>query len=192
MPDYDSIEDPYCYPGTTVLKNRLDIRDADALQAFEAEIADSRAREPLPGGRLSLSHFRAIHRHLFGDVYPWAGAFRTVRISKGGSTFCYPENIVGQLRVLFADPCHDFWRRGFTAAEFANVGAHFLSELNAIHAFREGNGRVQLAFMGVVSAHVGHPFDLGRLVPDRFLAAMITSFRGDEGPLAAQLREMID
>ncbi len=192
MSEYDSIEDPYCYPGTAVLKNRLDIRDAVALQAFEAEIVDSRAREPLPGGRLSVSHFKAVHRHLFGDVYPWAGAFRKVRISKGSSTFCYPENIAAQLRDLFADPRHDFWRCELSAAEFATVGAHFLSELNAIHAFREGNGRVQLAFMGMVSAHVGHPFDLGRLVPSRFLAAMISSFRGDEEPLAAQLREMID
>ena len=60
-----------------------------------------RAEEPYPVGRLSINHFRAIHRHLFQDVYAWAGRFRTVRISKGGSMFCYPEHIRAETRRLF-------------------------------------------------------------------------------------------
>jgi cell filamentation protein len=93
---YAATDDPYCYPGSAVLRNKLDIRDAAALEAFEEEVTRERAAEPLPAGKLSVTHFRAIHRHLFQDVYTWAGGLRTVRMSKGGSMFAYPEHIPDQ------------------------------------------------------------------------------------------------
>lgn len=98
---YDAAVDPYCYPGTAVLINRLDIRDPNELQAFEDEITRERAAEPLPAGRLSVSHLKSVHHHLFQDVYDWAGRVRTIRISKGDSMFCYPENIQAELAKLF-------------------------------------------------------------------------------------------
>src|ERR1035437_3550318 len=94
---YDAIEDPYCYPGTTVLKNRAGHRTQRALTQFETAMSAQRADEPLPIGRLSVHHYQAVHRHLFQDVYQWAGTFRTVRISKDGSMFCYPEHIPSQM-----------------------------------------------------------------------------------------------
>ena len=72
---YDAIVDPYCYPGTTVLRNVPNIRDQAELDEFEAAMTAQRADEPLPGGRLSVSHYRRIHHHLFQDVYFWAGRF---------------------------------------------------------------------------------------------------------------------
>lgn len=138
---YDSVADPYCYPGTSVLKNHANIHDQEALSAFEHEAMLQRAEEPFPVGRLSVAHFRALHHHLFQDVYPWAGKFRTVRISKGGSMFCYPENISGEMRQLFARLRRARFLEGLPAAEFASKAAHFLADLNAIHPFREGNGR---------------------------------------------------
>jgi hypothetical protein len=91
--DYDAVADPYCYPGTAVLRNIPDIRDPAALAEFEAVSTAQRADEPLPEGRLSVRHYRAIHHHLFRDVYAWAGKLRTVRLGKDDSAFCYPENI---------------------------------------------------------------------------------------------------
>ena len=85
MSMYGAVDDPYCYPGTTVLKNKLGLTKQADLDEFEAEISLQRSAEPLPEGKLSYSHYRAIHRHLFQDVYVWAGKPRTVRISKGGS-----------------------------------------------------------------------------------------------------------
>ena|ERR1700722_8604511 len=85
MSVYGAVDDPYCYPGTTVLKNKLGLTKQADLDEFEAEISLQRSAEPLPGGKLSYSHYRAIHRHLFQDVYVWAGKPRTVRISKSGS-----------------------------------------------------------------------------------------------------------
>jgi hypothetical protein len=104
---YDAVADPYCYPGTTVLKNILDIHDQAALDEFEAAITAQRADEPLPGGRFSIAQCKAIHHHLFQDVYAWAGTFRTVRIGKDGSAFCYPENIDREMKRLFAVLKHE-------------------------------------------------------------------------------------
>lgn len=87
---YRAAADPYCYAGTNVLKNRLGLRSAAALRDFEAEITAQRASEPFPAGRLTITHYKAIYRHLFQDVYSWAGRYRTIRIHKDASTFCYP------------------------------------------------------------------------------------------------------
>ncbi len=175
--------DPYCYPGTTVLINRLDLHDQAALAAFEAEITSQRATEPLPAGRLGYRHYRAIHRHLFQDVYSWAGKIRTVRMSKDASAFCYPEHIDREMQRLFADLARQKYFRELDAATFSRKAAHFLAELNAIHPFREGNGRTQLSFLIILAEQAGHPFAMERLDPKAMLAATIASFGGNEGPL---------
>jgi cell filamentation protein len=185
---YDAVADPYCYPGTTVLINKLNLRDQARLDAFEAEITIQRAAEPLPAGALGFTHYRAIHRHLFQDVYPWAGKIRTVRISKDGNFFCYPENIDSEARKLFRHLRESKFFRGLSSEVFAQRTAHFLSELNAVHPFREGNGRTQLAFLTLLAENAGHPLALEKMNPDAMLAAMIASFGGDE----IQLRKLIE
>lgn len=184
---YGAFDDPYCYPGTNVLINKLDIRDLGLLEAFEEEITRERAAEPLPSGQLSVRHFRAVHRHLFQDVFDWAGELRTVRIFRENSAFAYPENIPGELKRLFAWLQERRYLRELDRRAFAAGAAHFLAELNAIHAFRDGNGRTQLGFMTLLASKAGHPLDLEKLEPSRFLEAMIASFKGDESRLAHQL-----
>ena len=189
---YEAGADPYCYPGTDVLRNLVDLRDADALAAFEAAMVHERSLQPLPTGRLSVSHYRAIHRHLFQDVYNWAGRYRTVRIAKGGSVFCYPENIATQMTVLFLDlKGRDFFAEK-SAEDFSRAAAGFLGGLNAIHPFREGNGRTQNAFLGILAARAGHQVDFSRLDPDSFLRAMIESFAVGETRLADEILGLIE
>lgn len=189
---YDAVADEYCYPGTTVLKNKLDLTNAEELAAFEAEVSDARADEELPAGNLDYEHFRSIHRHLFQDVYEWAGEPRSVRISKGGSMFCFPENIEGEATRLFATLKRDDFLKRLTSRAFASKSAHFLAELNAIHAFREGNGRAQLSFFLLLAHQAGHSLSLEELDPGAFLAAMIASFDGDEQPLATIIEHLVD
>ena len=100
---YDAVSDSYCYPGTTVLKNHAGLQSQGDLDFFEEEATAQRFAEPLPAGNFDLRHLSAIHRHLFQDVYAWAGSVRTVRLSKGSSTFCYPENLDRELGRLFSD-----------------------------------------------------------------------------------------
>ncbi len=189
---YDAVEDPYCYPGTTVLKNKLKLKIQNELEEFEAEITAQRAEEPLPTGKLTYSHYRAIHKHLFQDVYDWAGKIRTVRISKGGSMFCYPESIDREMSKLFSSLAGQRRLKGTSADEFAKKAAHFLAELNAIHPFREGNGRTQLTFLTLLAETAGHPLTMERLDPGEVMQAMIESFGGDEKPLAALIRDLVE
>jgi len=175
---YDAIDDPYTYENSTVLINKLDLRQQAALEAFEAEISSARSDEPLPEGQFDFTHYKAIHYHLFQDVYEWAGNARSVRMSKGGNPFCFPENIEGEATRLFGDLAADDYLRGLDSSTFADKAAHFLAELNAIHAFREGNGRSQLTFFALLADHAGYPVNFARLDPDKMLDAMIASFDG--------------
>lgn len=188
---YDAFDDPYCYRGTAILRNKVGLRDAEALEAFELEMSTLRSEEPLPKGRFGPAHYRAVHRHLFQDVYSWAGRFRTVRTSKGGNPFCFPEHIPAQMEALFAQlragPCFADPDRG----TFVGAAAEFLGELNAIHPFREGNGRSQLAFMHLIGLRAGHPFDFARVERETFLPAMVASYDKHYDPLAQQLEHLL-
>jgi cell filamentation protein len=184
---YDAFEDPYTYKRSDCLKNRLGLRDPDRLQAFELEMSTLRAQEPLPGGHFRPAHYRRIHWHLFRDVYRWAGRYRTVRTSKGGNPFCYPEHIPAQMNRLFADLRGPSFARGADGEAFIDSATRFLADLNAIHPFREGNGRTQLAFLYVLGLRAKHELHLDRIREARFLAAMIESFHGHLDALRAEL-----
>jgi cell filamentation protein len=125
------------------------------------------------------------------NVYPWAGKLRTVRISKEGSAFCYPEHIDREMRRLFADLSAQKYFRGLDAAAFSEKAAHFLAGLNAIHPFREGNGRTQLSFLTILAERAGHPLHLERLDPKAMLNATIASFGGNERALAKLIGDLL-
>ena len=175
---YDSFDDPYCYPGTSVLKNNLDLRDYTELEAFEHESASAKGDDGLPAGLFDSAHYCAIHRHLFGEVYDWAGEYRTVRTAKGGDMFCYPEYIADQMALLLTALAVGPLAGGGTRTEFIAASTQFLSDLNAIHPFRDGNGRTQLTFLFLLGERAGHRLDMARIRPEAMLSAMVESFHG--------------
>ncbi|KPP80913.1 MAG: cell filamentation protein Fic [Oceanicaulis sp. HLUCCA04] len=83
------------------------------------------------------------------------------------------------------------WRNDPDRGAFAYGLAHWLAELNAIHPFREGNGRVQLTFAALLAHRATRTLHLERLEPEAFLTAMIASFNGDESPLARQIAPLL-
>ncbi|WP_309486946.1 Fic family protein [Bradyrhizobium sp. PRIMUS42] len=72
-------------------------------------------------------------------------------MSKQGSPFCFPENIDARAAKLFEELKTDHSLKDLPVTEFAAKAAHFLAELNVIHAFREGNGRSQLSFFAMLA-----------------------------------------
>jgi cell filamentation protein len=96
------------------------------------------------------------------------------------------------MKKLFEGLRRENFLQGLSAQLFARKAAIFLANLNAIHPFRDGNGRSQIAFMALVAASAGHPLRLSRLVPGDFMAAMIRSFQGDEEPLVEQMIRLLD
>jgi cell filamentation protein len=175
---YDSFADPFCYKNSFVLKNKAGLRDYDALESYELEMMTLRAQEPWPAGKFDTRHYRAIHHHWFQDVYTWAGRYRRVRTAKGGNVFCYPEYIATQMELLFARLQNPAFLPDCGKEAFISAAAKFLGELNAIHPFREGNGRTQLAFLYLLAHRAGHPVDLEKVREETMLEAMIDSFHG--------------
>ncbi|WP_292425134.1 Fic family protein [Mesorhizobium sp.] len=187
---YAAEEDPLCYPGTTVLRNKLNIEDQAQLDEFELALFLTRADEEMPVGSLDYEHYKAVHRHLFQDVYEWAGEVRTIRIGKGGNWFCYPEYIDQEMRRIFEELADADRLRGLGIEDFAVQAAHVLAEINAVHPFREGNGRSQLTFLAMLMENAGFSFNADVLERERVLDAMIESFAGDEGPLARLITDI--
>ena len=103
MPNYSG-NDPYIDLESGVLKIRLGITHEALLEATEADFVAEQSREisqtPLEG-RFDLAHLQAIHRHLFGDVYEWAGQLRTIDISKGGHLFAHHAHIEATAAPVF-------------------------------------------------------------------------------------------
>lgn len=88
-----------CYLGTTVLINKLDIRDHETLD--EAETLATYINAARLEGDFDFAHYKAIHHFLFSDLYDWAGQVRTVDISKKGTNFCPAEKIEYQAGLIF-------------------------------------------------------------------------------------------
>lgn len=148
---YDIPSDPYVDPTTGIMRNSVGARTQPELDRIEAAFASVRAYELEKGpaiGRYDLDHLRSIHRSLFSDVYPWAGEIRSVVIEKGETRFAMPEHIEGAGAQLFRQLGREQNLRGLGADEFASRAGHYLGEINALHPFREGNGRAQRAFIG--------------------------------------------
>lgn len=95
----------YCYPGTDVLKNKLNIQNADRLLEAERKLTMLRLLELLEQpvtGAFDYEHLKVIHGYIFQDIYDWAGQERVVDIAKG-NMFCSVRFITEQADILFAE-----------------------------------------------------------------------------------------
>lgn len=146
----------YCFPGSDVLINKLWIIDRDTLEAAEIELTQVRIDQFEPDfDDLSLSALRTIHFHLFQDLYDWAGELRTVDISKGGTRFANFGRIEPEADKLFRQLAQEDYLVGLPRDLFVARLAHYYSELNVIHPFRDGNGRAQRLLFEVISINAG-------------------------------------
>ena len=128
----------------------------------------------------------------FETSTPGPGDFAPSGSPNKKSAFCYPRiHRARNAQALFGEQATQEYFRDFGASAFAVKSAHFLAELNAIHPFREGNGRAQTSFLIALADQVGHPLDEARLRPAQMLRAMVRSFDGDEQPLAMLIRRLL-
>jgi len=180
--------DPYTYPGTSILRNRHGIRDEAALRKFEYEYAklrtDELRRKPV-SGTFDLEHLKAIHVWMFGGVYGWAGKIRTVSISKHGDTFAVPAFIETQARHLSAALAKEHHLKGLDKPQFVERMSGHYAEWNALHPFREGNGRSLREFFGQLAREAGYVLDQTRIEhnAEQWILASQKSFHGDLEPL---------
>ena len=168
----------YCYPDSSVLKNKLDIRDPVLLRKVEADLSSARQAEifrtPVVG-RFTATHLCNIHRKLLGDVYSFAGHFRREDIAKGPTRFVTYSQIKEKLQRLLGQLQQEKWLENVPFEAFAARSAYYMAELNYIHPFREGNGRAIREFMRLLFLHNGYVVQWDAVDVEALLSAMIDS-----------------
>jgi len=189
---YGVSNDPYCWPGTSVLRNKLDIHDEATLADAEAEFAAVALEHiDIEAPPFDLEYLCRLHRQLFGDVYEWAGEVRTIDLSKGTTRFCTSHRIVPEAdKVMQALGDMAPWH----ASRDVTIGhiAECFGELNLIHPFREGNGRTARLFFEHFLALHGYTVNWGKVERDNWIAACIAAVECDYTPLEEVLDRCID
>lgn len=188
-------DDRYVYSDTDVLVNLFGIQDWDELSAVERSLSGLRYTEleesPIQGN-FDLDHLCAIHKHLFGDIYPWAGKIRTKGfISKGNSLFCSPDYIPSYSEDLFGKLKAENYLTGLSRKDFIKRIAFYIAEINALHPFREGNGRTQRAFANQLARNAGWELNLSNIGPDELRDAYIESMHVSTDHLEALLDQHV-
>lgn len=130
-----------------------------------------------------------IHKHIFQDIYPWAGEIRTCDLSKGTSFFCLPKHLPKQLEHRMQRLREDTDLPRPIPHVFAKQAAEHIAELNALHPFREGNGRTLRLFAAQLAERAGLELDIRKIDHDRWIEGSIRSF--DDGDTTI-LRETLE
>lgn len=171
----------YCYPDSSVLRNKFNITDGDEFLKVETECASIRLLElqmhPVQG-KFDFKHLCAIHRRIFQDIFTWAGKPRTVDIAKG-NLFCRAQFIDSYAQDVFSAYFRDCESVKDNETEFIHRFAYHYADLNALHPFREGNGRSQREFARELCYKCGYIFDVTVTNHEEMVNASIQSFNGD-------------
>ena len=176
----DPISDT-CYPGTSVLINKFDIRAEAKLNEVESVLVSARNAEWLSEPKtdtFDFAHYKAIHCFLFSDLYDWAGQVRTVNISKKGTRFTLAENIGNQAELIFQRLKDCDYFRGLSHDEFVEEIVDFYCVTNELHPFREGNGRAQRAFLTQLIRNAGYDINFADMDTELLMIATIQSAQG--------------
>lgn len=180
----------YRYPNSRILRNKLKIRQAESLDEAERKLVTQRLLENVPKGNFDLKHLQLIHKHLFQDIYEWAGELRQVDIAKSDWFLPYDRIEMGVNDVHKRLRKQNFLK-GLKISEFSVRAGHILGDINYAHPFREGNGRTQMQYLKQLCEQAGHPIDLTKLSRDSWIDASIKSTRGDYGPMATEIGNAI-
>jgi len=168
--------DPYVYHDSdSILINKLGIKDAKLLEQAEGALVFRRHQEltpDFPRGKFDYTHLKAIHRHLFQDVYEWAGIARTVNIAKESGPFAITGFIGQEAHKIFARLKSDNHLRSLACNAFCAKAADYYADINALHPFREGNGRTQNAFMSQLAYHAGYELRWSKTTKEDYLGKL--------------------
>ncbi|AQQ54472.1 Fic/DOC family protein [Planococcus lenghuensis] len=185
----------YCYPGTDVLVNKFGIQDEEKLKEVEKVYTLYRLSELYvsePAVPADLNALIRIHYQIFQDIYAFAGELRKEMISKGHSSFAHPDFIEPQLKRIFKELEQERYLRGKNRYEVIPRLAYYLSELNALHPFREGNGRTIREFARQLMLGAGHEVRWEQVEEPAFIInAFVDSFYGNNEKLEGILAEII-
>lgn len=178
-------QDPYCYPDSDVLVNKLNIRDEETLAAAEIEFTTLRYKSYTSTTSViqefTLEHLQRLHLCLFQDVYDWAGELRTIDISKGATRFCTASRIEAEADRLFRQV--PLLKHAKTSEVFVREVADLYCEINLLHPFREGNGRAQRFFFEEMLFTLGYDVLWPEISQQEWVDANVSGVNLDLQPL---------
>jgi len=193
--NYDVHDDIYCYPESDVLINRFDIRDKDALNIVEKQITSLKIAqlEASPAkGDFDLAYLKSIHKFIFGDIYAWAGQIRKGDfLIKDRSIFCRAMYIESMAAEIHANLKKDNFLHGLEKVEFISKLAYYMGEVNALHPFREGNGRTQRLYFKQLCVKAGYDLEFHKAPRDMLIPADISAFNHEYSLLIEILENIV-
>ncbi|QKJ05403.1 putative adenosine monophosphate-protein transferase Fic [Yersinia mollaretii ATCC 43969] len=174
---YGQGPDPYTYPNSQVLINKLSITDDVQFIEMEKDFSELAIMDiefsPPP---YNLRYWCSLHQALFGDIYHWAGKLRTIDISKGTTRFCNVHRIETEANRLFSQLAQQEYLVGLPYDLLIAKLAEYYSELNVIHPFREGNGRAQRLLFEHIVINCGFKISFATINPDEWVQANIDGY----------------
>lgn len=178
-----------------MLKNLLGISSSEELEDAEADITAA-VIASIPDqpalGMFDLEHIKNIHWEVFNTIYAWAGEIRTVEIVKGDTRFANSDVIEQAAQALFDELHNEKLLKELPRDQYTEQLAHYYSEINILHPFREGNGRTERVFFSQLVAEAGYRLAWEQMSADENLRACIAAYDGDESLLAAMLGQMLE
>ena len=194
-----NVEAQYVDEAQTVLVNKQGIPDLKILERLEEE-GLFRAYETLLGQTrtdtpMTAALLRHIHLQIFGDLYEWAGRWRTVTISKPGVTWPPPTYLDQGMADFERSVLKKYPAAAFQDEDaFCRAAGEIQGEFLAIHPFREGNARTIKLMTDLLAAQTGRPLLVYDATPEgreRYIAAARAALRTDYGPMADVIRQAL-
>lgn len=180
------------------MKNKLGIRNKDELEHVEKKLTTLKAfslPEKTEGLGFGLDRLKAIHKHLFEDLYEWAGEERDFAAKKYSNTQTFTDP--ARFEEVFSDVESDLMESGWfnddytvTQEEFASKISDIYTKVNAAHPFPEGNGRATREYLKAIGAEVGFNIDFSMTNSSKWYEASKKSFEGNQGPLKIIFKEI--
>lgn len=181
----------YCYPNTDVLKNKLNITNDKDLYEAEMELVaystTSLVQTPIKGN-FDFNHLKKIHQRLFEKVYDWAGNPRTCAIAKK-DLFCLPQYIDSYANDIFNKLNKENYFINYDYNKKISSLVELFADINALHPFREGNGRSQREFIEELAKINGVNLDLTVVDKMDMIIASHESINGDYDKLTAMFNK---
>ena len=194
---WDSQENLSGFDEFLIKTNKIGAKSLDELFLKERNITNTKALElnqNLIKGNFDYRHLKDIHKFIFKDVYTWAGQDRNDMkiygfMSKGNSVFCAGEYIPKEAEKIFTNlKDKNYLKNSKDINHFSKDMADFLSDLNALHPFREGNGRTGRIFCNELAKNAGYKMDLNLIPKEKLITASIEAMECKNAKLEALIK----
>ncbi|MEM7492313.1 MAG: Fic family protein [Pseudomonadota bacterium] len=159
-----------------------------ALVQVERKFASRRMLKPAPRGNFDAKHLKAIHKHIFQDVYEWAGEFRTVPLALPGQQFMPPEDLERGMSIIHQRLRSMRFLKGSDRKTFSDHAGRTIGDVNLLHPFRDGNGRTQRTFLKHLARNAGYEWDESKMSKHVWLQASYLACDGDYRLMSAAIK----